>query len=289
MIDLDIGNLRAFLAIVEEGGFTRAALRLNRTQSGISMQIKRLEDALATKLFAERKPPSLTPAGERLLTQARRLIALHDETIARTKGADIVGHVRIGTPDDYVEALMPSILRGLAITHPQVEVDVHCALSVDLIRAVNHGRLDLAVITRPPDLAGGVTVRREPLYWVAAHAELAAMRPLPLALFSPGCMFRDTVQAALKAADIDYRIAYQSVSLASLVAAVSEGLAVAVLARNSMPKGLAVLGPDDGLPRLPDIDIAVFTKAGDVSPAVSAVRDSVVEAVRWSDLKRQAA
>lgn len=289
MIDLDISYLRAFLAVIDEGGFTRAALRLNRTQSGVSMQIRRLEDALATTLFAERKPASLTPAGERLATHARRLLALHDETIARTKGTDIAGNVRIGTPDDYVEAMLPPILRGLAITHPQVVVDVHCALSTDLIRAVNQRRLDLAIITRPPDLEGGVTVRREPLLWVAAREELAHVRPLPLALFPPGCVFRDTVQEELTKAAIPYRIAYQSQSLASLLAAVSEGLAVAMLARNSIPKGLQVLGLAHGLPELPDVDIAVFTKAGDISPAVAAVRDSVVEAVRWSELTRQAA
>src|SRR5690606_8698908 len=118
MIDLDIGCLRAFLAIVDEGGFTRAASRRNRTQSAVSMQIRRLEEALGASLFAQRRPPVPTLAGERLAHHARRLLAAHDEAVARIRGTDIAGHVRIGTPDDYVEALLPPVLRGLAATHP---------------------------------------------------------------------------------------------------------------------------------------------------------------------------
>jgi DNA-binding transcriptional LysR family regulator len=288
MTDLDISCLRAFLAVVDEGGFTRAAARLNRTQPGVSMQVRRLEDAVGAKLFTRQKGMTLTLAGESLLPDARRLVAAHDEMLARLRGRGVTGHVRIGTPDDYVEALLPLVLRGLSRTHPQVEVDVQCALSVDLIRACNQGRLDLAIITRPPYLDSGVTVRREPLQWVAASEHLAAMRPLPLALFSPGCMFRDVVRRALSDAGLPYRIAYQSVSLASIIAAVSEGLAIAVLARNSTLPRLRVLGPEFGLPPLPDIDIAVYTAKGEVSEAVAAVQQSVVQALRWSDLSRAA-
>lgn len=287
MTELNPGSLRAFVAIIDHGGFTRAAAILNRTQSGVSMQIKRLEEALGSPVFSDRKRAVMTPAGERLIGHARRLIALHDETMARARGLDVAGHVRIGTPDDYVASLLPSVLRRLANTHPQVEVEVHCALSVDLIQLVNQGRLDLAIITRPPDLEGGVTVRKEPLLWVSASPELAQARPLPLAMFSPGCMFRDSVRQSLKEARIPWRTAYQSVSLGSLLAAVSEGLAIAVLARNSVPAGLLALGEKHGLPPLQEIGIAVFTKSGGMTAAARTVRSSVVEALTFGLARRK--
>ena len=78
MIDLDPACLRAFLAVTEAGGFTRAGLKLNRTQSAISMQVRRLEELLGTKLIEDRKKATLTAAGERIVEHARRMLALND-------------------------------------------------------------------------------------------------------------------------------------------------------------------------------------------------------------------
>ena len=148
MIDLDPACLRAFIAVTEAGGFTRAGIKLNRTQSAISMQVRRLEELLGTKLIEDRKKATLTAAGERIVEHARRVLALNDEMVGRAKGADIAGRVRIGTPDDYVSFFLPTVLRRLSITHPQVEVEVRCNMSTDLMPAVDRGILDLAIISR---------------------------------------------------------------------------------------------------------------------------------------------
>jgi DNA-binding transcriptional LysR family regulator len=288
MKDLDISALRAFLAVVDERGFTKAAARLNRTQSAISMQIRRLEENLDVKLFANSRRADLTREGERLLTHARRIVSLNDETIARTFGADVTGYVRIGTPDDYAASMLPMVLRRLASTHPQVEVEVQCSLSVDLIKAVDRQQLDLAIITRPPQLERGVTVRREPLQWVASSADLSLRRPLPMALFSRGCLFRDRVRSVLDDAGLPWRRAYQSVSLSSLLAAVSEGLAIAVFARTSVPAGLTILNAQHGMPPLGDVDIAVYSGQSMVlTPAAQAVQDSVVAALSNKTIEQQ--
>ncbi|MDZ4791039.1 MAG: LysR substrate-binding domain-containing protein [Hyphomicrobiales bacterium] len=279
IIDLDPSCLRAFLAIAEDGGFTRAAARLNRTQPAISMQIRRLEDTLGARLFADRKRATLTPAGERLMGHAKRIVALNDEVIARTRGADVEGRVRIGTPDDYAAFMLPAVLRRLAVSHPNIEVEVRCGLSVELVNAVDKGQLDLALVTRLPGLQGGVTVRREPLLWVSASEELAARRPLPLAMFSPGCPFRDAALDALGRAQLVSRIAYESPSLASLLPAVSEGLAVAAIAASSVMPGMKVLGSAHGLPPLPVVEITVYGAHGVLSPAAQAVNISVMEAL----------
>jgi DNA-binding transcriptional LysR family regulator len=289
IVDLDNSCLRAFLAVIDEGGFTRAAEKLNRTQSAVSMQIKRLEDALGVRLIADRKRATLTPAGERIISHARRIVALNDETVGRASGADIAGRVRIGTPDDYAAFLLPLVLRRLAITHPQIEVEVRCDLSIELIKAVDHGQLDLALVTRLPGLEGGVTVRREALHWVARSEDVAEHRPLPLALFSRGCPFREATEEALQGAGLGWRLAYESRNLASLLPAVSEGLAVAVIAETSIPKGLKILGPEHGLPPLPAVEIAVYGSRGLVSRAAQAVQASAIAALSEAVTGRAAA
>jgi DNA-binding transcriptional LysR family regulator len=287
MIDLDPSCLRAFLAVADEGGFTRAAHTLHRTQSAVSMQIRRLEEALGTQLIADRKKATLTTAGERVLEHARRIVALNDEVLGRAKGVDIAGRVRIGTPDDYIAFFLPPLLRRLSVTHPLVEIEVRCGLSADLIPQVDRGQIDFALVTRLPGLDGGITIRREPLVWVAGDESVARKRPLPLAMFSAGCPFRDAALAALRKADLPWRIAYESMSTASLLAAAAEGLALAAITPLSLLPGLKVLGTRHGLVELPDIEITLYGPRGLVSPATQAVKASVMEAL--ADSRSEAA
>lgn len=286
MIDLDPSCLRAFLVVADEGGFTRAAHTLNRTQSAVSMQVRRLEELLGTKLIEDRKKVTLTPAGSRIIEHARRIVALNDEILGRAQGIDIAGRVCIGAPDDYISFFLPPVLRRLAVTHPNIEIEVRCNLSTELIAAVDRGHIDFALVTRLPGLDGGVTVRREPLVWIGGDERLADRRPLPLAMFSNGCPFREEVLAALEKAGIPWRIAYESLSTASLLAAVSEGLALAVIAQISMPPGIKTLGARHGLPLMPSIEIAVYGPRGLTSPATQAVKASVMEAL--ADTRRDA-
>lgn len=289
MIDLDPACLRAFLTVAEAGGFTRAAHLLNRTQSAVSMQVRRLEDMLGAQLIADRKKATLTSAGERILEHARRILALNDEIVGRARGADIAGRVRIGTPDDYISFFLPPLLRRLSITHPQVEIEVMCGLSADLIGQVDKGQIDFALATRLPGMDGGITVRREPLVWVAADEAVARRRPLPLALFSLGCPFREATFAALRDADIPWRVAYGSLSTPSLLAAVSEGLALTVITPISLQPGLKVLGGRHGLPDLPGIEITLYGPRGAVSPATQTVKASVMEALASNRMDAAAA
>jgi DNA-binding transcriptional LysR family regulator len=279
MIDLDPSCLRAFLAVAEEGGFTKAAQVLNRTQSAVSMQIRRLEELLGTTLIADRKKATLTSAGERVLEHARRIVALNDEVLGRARGVDIAGRVRIGTPDDYIAFFLPPVLRRLSVTHPLVEIELKCGLSADLIQQVDKGQIDFALVTRLPGLDGGVTIRREPLVWVAADEGLTQKRPLPLALFSTGCPFREAALGALRRSDLSWRVAYESLSTASLLAAVSEGLAITAITPLSMLPGLKVIGPRHGMMELPGVEIALYGPRGLVSPATQAVKASVMEAL----------
>ena len=252
---LDPELLRTFVAIVDAGGFTPAAKHVHRTQSAVSMQVRRLEETLGRVLFQrDGRGVRLAPDGEALLGYARRLLKLHDEAVAALTRPDLSGRVRIGTPDDYVDRFLPDILARFARAFPRVQVDVLCETSANLRPMLAEGRLDLAVLTAGCTPGGdpGEVLRREPVVWATAERHLAhEQEPLPLALFQSGCVFRDWALAGLDGIGRPYRIAYTSASFSSILAAVTAGLAVTALCRSVLPAGVRPLGVGEGFPALP--------------------------------------
>lgn len=276
-LQLDPDLLRTFVAIVDGGGFTQAAKQIHRTQSAVSMQVRRLEEMLGRALFQrDGRGVQLAPDGEALLGYARRLLRLHDEAVAALTRPDLAGLVRIGTPDDYVDRFLPEILARFARAFPRVQVEVNCEPSVTLRRMLAEERLDLALITCTPGAETGEVLRREPVVWAAAERHLAHEEdPLPLALFQPGCSFRDWAIASLNRLGRPYRVAYTSASISGILAAVTAGLAVTVLCRSVLPSGVRPLGVDEGLPPLPSASITLH-RGG----AVTAVAECLASYIR---------
>ncbi|HPE71446.1 MAG TPA: LysR substrate-binding domain-containing protein [Candidatus Competibacter sp.] len=258
-LQLDPDLLRTFVAIVDAGGFTSAAQQVHRTQSAVSMQVRRLETTLERTLFQRAgRGVQLTPDGEALLGYARRLLKLHDEALAVLTRPELTGFIRLGTPDDYVERFLPDILVRFARAFPRVQVEVHCEPSVHLRRCLAEDRLDLALITCAPGAETGEVLRREPTVWATAERHLAHEQdPLPLALFQPGCPFRDWALAGLGETGRPYRVAYTSASITGLFAAVTAGLAVTVLGHSLLPETVRALRVDEGFPPLPPASITL--------------------------------
>ena len=256
---LDPDLLRTFVTIVDAGGFTPAAKQVHRTQSAVSMQVRRLEETLGQALFQrDGRGVQLTPDGEALLGYARRLLKLHDEAVAVLTRPDLTGLVRIGIPDDYVDRFLPEILARFARAFPRVQVEVNCEPSVTLRQWLAEERLDLALITCTPGAETGEVLRREPTVWATAERHLAhECDPLPLALFQSGCIFRDWALAGLNGMGRAYRIAYTSASISGVLAAVTAGLAVTVLCRSILPVGVRVLSGEEGFPLLPSTSITL--------------------------------
>lgn len=274
---LDPDLLRTFVAIVDAGGFTQAAKQVHRTQSAVSMQVRRLEEILNRALFQRvGRNVQLSPDGEALLGYARRLLKLHDEALAALTRPDLTGLVRIGTPDDYVDRFLPDILTRFARAFPRVQLEVHCEPSTNVRRLLTEERLDLALITCTPGAETGEVLRREPVVWASAERHLAhECEPLPLALFQPGCCFRDWALTALDGQGRPYRIAYTSASISGVLAAVTAGLAVTVLCRSVLPAGVRPLGIDEGFPVLPSASITLHRGHG-----VSAVAECLAGYIR---------
>ncbi len=262
MLDTDL--LRTFVAVVDTGGFTAAARTVHRTQSAVSMQIRRLEATVGRRLFRRGgRSVALTPAGETLLGYSRRILHLQDEALWALREPGLFGVVRLGIPDDYVMCFVPSLLGRFAETYPRVQVEVRCEDSRALVSALHGGELDLALVTCDPGEESGEILRQEPTVWAASERHrVHESDPVPLALFQPGCWFRDWALRTLDHAGRRYRIAYTSPSVGAIQAALAAGLAVGVLGRGTLPPGVRVLRADEGFPPLPAATIALHRGTG---------------------------
>ncbi|MCT4656847.1 MAG: LysR substrate-binding domain-containing protein [Cohaesibacter sp.] len=259
---LDLDQLRTFIAIAETGSFTRAAEQVNKTQSAVSMQMRRLEERVGQVIFVrDGRQSRVTDAGIRLLDYARRMLSLNAETIMAFSSDAISGTVCLGLPDDYAPRLLPTVLASFATTHPNIEIEVTCEQSSCIHRRVQDGRLDLGIVTHGDCHKGkfGRIIRSEPLLWVSsAHHSIHCQSTLPLALGTPNCSWRTSATEALTKIGRNYRVAYVSSSAAAHTGAVMAGLAVAVLPESALTSDMRVLGEREGFPELPHCDIALL-------------------------------
>ncbi len=280
--NLDTDLLRAFVAVADARSFTRAADALFRTQAAVSQQVKRLEEVVGKRVFErDTKGVRLTGDGEVLLAYARRMLTLNDEAMASMKRGPAPASVRIGTPDDYANMLLPDVLARFAASCPDIAVEMICDNSPDLVAELEKGRYDLALVTRHPDDPAGERVRREPVLWVAppnGHAE--TLNPLPLALFPKGCVVRDLAVAALEAMGRPWRVTFTSKSVVAVHGAVLGGLGITAMEACTVPPALRVLTPDDGFPALPAVDIALHRAPAATSAPVRTLADAIHDLLR---------
>ncbi len=279
---LDLDQLRTFLAIADTGSFTRAADVVAKTQSAVSMQMRKLEERLGKPIFTrDGRSSRLTEEGELLLGYARRLVRLADETAAAFDDTELSGSIRLGTPDDYADRFLPEVLARFSRSNPRVEVSVTCEPSTELFRLAAMGEVDLAIVT-----ACGIgpveVVRQEPLLWVGSsqHDVAGQEEILPLALSKAPCVWRDAAVSALTGIGRKYRVLYQSANATAVSAAVLAGLAVSVLAESALRPGMRVLGEADGMPRLPSCEIGVIRAPRTAaSPIVQALAEHIVSSL----------
>ena len=274
--NLDIDLLRTFVAVAETGSFTRAAGRLGRVQSAVSMQVKRLEEVAGNRLFERSKRKvTLSEEGEVLLGYARRMLSLNQEALSDLGRTSVEGTVRLGS-SDTAAYFLPGILARFAGAYPRVQMELRCDRSWHVLDALDAGELDLALVTQQGERTGGQSVRREPLAWASARGHAVHQAdPLPLALFAQGCAYRNRAMAALDAVGRRWRMAYSSTSVTGVQAAVLSGLAVAVLAQSTLLKGMRVLGAEEGLPPLGDYELTLHRSVIDSSLPAARLADDI--------------
>lgn len=248
------------------------------------MKIRRLEAEVGQPLLIRLgRGVESTATGEVVATTARQLLALNDRAWGDISGAATIGRVRLGLPDDYA-AMLAGTIRAFRLKFPQVALDITCDFSVSLLRQVQSGDLDLAVVTRMPNVPGGDVLKREPLIWVSAPGFQADRSvPLPLSVYPRDiCVLRTSMIRALDIAGMPWRIAYTSMSLTGQSAMVGAGLAVTALTESMLRSATPGIGPTTllDLPDLPDVEIALHRRPGRPTEAARLLGEMLDEETR---------
>ena len=277
---LDPDLLQAFVAVAEHRSFTRAASALNRTQSAVSMQVKRLEERLQAELFHRSKTNvDLSAAGEGLIGYARRILTLNEEAVGRVRAHALDGRVRLGVMDDYGTLIVPPLLASFVANYPLVHVEMETGLTSTMTDRLGEA-YDLVIAMHPEGRGEGELLRIEQAVWAAsAEHRVEQFDPLPVALYPQGCLFRSWAMQALDAAKRPWRLAFVSHSLSAVEAIAGQGLAVTVVKSGTFPPTLRRLSARDGLPRLPRAEIRLH-RAQNLTRAASLLADHLVTALR---------
>ena len=278
---LDLDTLRTLVAAHELDGFAQAAARLGRTPSAVSLQMKRLQEVVGASLFRkEGRGVALTEAGEIALSYARRMLALNDELLHTLRGASLTGSVRLGCSQDFADTVLPLVLSQFVKLYPLVMLEVRIEGNAALADAVAKRELDLAVAVGQQNRSSAQVLGNLPLVWIAgAEFKRRHDQPLPLVVLGPQCAFRKEIIAVLDAADIAWRIAAVSPSLAGLWASARGGLGLTVRTPLGVPPDLVWNPRLFDLPQLPSFPITLHTAGGDIAESVARLRAIVMSTV----------
>lgn len=276
LLDLDL--LRTFVAISETGSFTTAANAVFRTPSAVSMQIKKLEDILGRSVFSrDARSVTLTTDGEMLLGYARRMLSINREAVSKFIVPEISGVVRLGSPDDYGERVLPHVLKRFAQSHPSIAVDVTIDQSSNLRRRMDDRALDITLLTNSlkVNLDGAEIMLTEPVVWAGAKGGCAHLRePLPVSIWEEGCAWRAGALEALGREGRNFRIAYMSAHTTGQRSAILADLAVAPLPKSFIGNDMVELTAKDGMPEMGSYSLAMIV-APDATAPVRAAADHI--------------
>ena len=283
MHPLDLELLRTFVAIAERESFGLAAEQVHRTQSAVTQQMARLEGQLGVALFHKvGRSKRLTEHGVRLLEYARRLLALNEEALESLSAPDLRGPLRIGSPHDASEFLLPPLLARFSQLYPNVQLEVHSDRSAHLLQALKRGEIEISLVAVPegtaPPAHPSVRLRTSPMVWMAAAEYLHdPSRAVPLVLPTEPSGYRAMALAALDAHRIPWRIRHVTTSLAFDIvrAALRAGLGITARVIEMLPPELRVLGEADGLPRLPNMCWDLCLRDEHVSPPARRLFESI--------------
>lgn len=281
---LDNELLRSFIAVVDSGSFTRAAAQLFRTQSAVSMQMKRLEEQLDKKLFLkDGRELQLSDDGLKLLSYARRIMKLHDEALGVMSSTSDSCPLMLGCPDDYVTGVLPQLLSEIQRQIPGLQVQVRTGTSAQLRALIDKGELDLTILTRRPETEEGYLLLQDQGVWVAPTADfIKPEQRLRLALVDADCKFHSTAVDGLSKQGRNFDVICISGSCALLIELVRRGEAITTLASCCVPADLYRLPAELGLPELATVAVVLQSAA---RPHKALGADRIVSLVEQTALR----
>lgn len=274
---LDLRLLITFVHAAHSGSLSATAVQVGRTQSAVTMQMQRLEEMLGQDLLHRSgSGVRLTGSGERFLDYAERILKMHDEAISAFSDKGLRGSIVFGSPEDYLLSFFPMLMKGFGKKHPDIEIKVVSAPTVELRALLQSRKVDLALVSTSNlnDVAN--IVRTEPLVWVGSKPTLDQHDfgdVVPLALPASNAMDHRAACEAMARAGLSYKIAHASNSLAGLIGLARSGLAISVMTQEAVPPDLYILNAP--LPHLRHLGLLIDFGDMDPSPAVTAFADHI--------------
>ena len=280
--------LRSFVAIADQGHLTAAASQLGRTQSALSVNMRRLEEALGTKVFDRHaKGMTLTADGEQLLPLAHRILA----DMNRVQGMfqhPLRGKIRVGIPDHYDDMIFEGVLGAFSRTFRDVDVIVTSGCSSGFEAAIQSGKLDLAVVSGTKVLSGEV-LEVEPTVWVEGlQFSVEPDKPLPLAILDRGCWWSKMPTMALSETGRAFDVTFKSTSFSNLRCAIRAGLGIGVLPARAVQEGMRICCAARDLPRLPQMTRSLLIAPTAPPEIAQAMARKIKEGVAASSMAKSA-
>ena len=273
--------LRTFETIAELGNLTLAAEHLHRTQSAISVQVRKLETDLGVELF-DRKPRGmiLTDAGEKLLPKARSILSELRQTTELFE-TPLMGSIRVGIPDDFNDSTLEHILSEFSRSHPGVDVIATSGCTSGFPEAIQKNEIDIAVASNPENNEGIPFYMEKTVWAIKRDTRIEDKKTIPLAILDRKCWWRNAPVEALESAGREYRIVFRSGSFASIKSAIRAGLAVGILPASSVCEKMSVLSKRDGFPKIPASHRSILIG----SKVPDELSSAMIEAIRSSRLE----
>ena len=290
-IDLDL--LRSLVAFNETGSLARAADRVGRTESAVSLQMKRLEELINQRLMTRLgRRLVLTDEGYSVLHYARQMLAMNDDLLSAVSQRPFSGRLRIAASQDFGEEILPGVLKDLATRYPGVRFEVEVEGGLRGLSELEKREVDVVLTIGLQDHPSAHTLQRASLSWIASP-ELADCieRPVPLVVFNQPCRFKQRAMEALDQAGIPWEIVFRSPSLTGLWAAARANIGVTVRSSYWVPSGLKLLDPKRiGLPDLGDTEVNIHYFEDALSPAVLEMVKHIERSIllQWGGLQSNA-
>jgi DNA-binding transcriptional LysR family regulator len=276
MLNIPTDLLRTLVAVVELRSFTKAAQSLGVTQPAVSAQIKRLQFLLGYEVLDKSAPGvSLTPRGEIVVSNARRLLSINDEILQLTSGHTAGQTIRVGIPSDYAGSRIPSALVRFRERWPDVNYNVGSGPVDEMLRDIKRGDLDLvlALFTEEPTIEARHMWMEEPVWVRSDTTKLDPDGPVPLVSYGGESACQRLAVTALHRAGLDCNFVFTSHSLVSQTAAVAAGFGVMVMPRGRAIRNNLAIWDDSPLPKLPPLYGAIFVRDGGERTAIEELAD----------------
>jgi len=268
--------LRTFITIIDLRGYRRAGEQLGRTQPAISLQMKRLQELLGTRLFSKDNSAQLTECGETVASYARQILALNDEMMLKLSKRENIGRLRLGIPNDYADHFLPQLMGNQSSMTADMTFDITCDLSHNLLRGLRAGLLDIVVAMTADGPAEGVFMTwKESLSWVGDNSEVPSTHEhkvggnLRIVCYPEGCLYRRNMLTALQREGKSFEIVYTSPSLTGITAALQGGFGITALANRVIPPSLRAITSNSNLPQLGDAIVGIYVSTDKTRSAIA--------------------